>query len=361
VTITILCAGALARPHAATPGSAPEADAPLPTALTDGVFARAMRRARVAAHRRQTTLVPDELPDEAWLRECFAVDGHVAACALPPREPSEAELLVRPVHLQLALDHLVLAPPASLDIAHDEACALAEHADALLAEEGLRLRVVTPDAWRLAASDAPLAPADLAALAALLARSTRMAAGRNVDAYLPSGAAARRWRQLDNLVQMGWFEHPVNVAREAGGRLPVNGIWLEGRPGRPARRPFAQVAADDAAIIGLAQRAGARAFPLDAYRGAGDGAAEPGIDVLLAPDLWRQSVGDGDALAWAHAWQSFDRWFAGLLQAAPRAVEAGLRLVLTGERSTVELFRSPADRWKPWRRLSLARLMREAA
>ena len=359
MTITILCAGALARPHAATPGSEPEADAPLPTALTDGTFARAMRRARMAAHRRQTTLVPDELPDEAWLRERFAVDGHIAACTLPPREPSEAELLVRPVHLQLALDHLVLAPLESLDIGYDEACALAAHADAMLAEEGLRLRVVTPDAWRLAASDVPSAAADLAALAALLARSARMAAGRNIDAYLPSGAAARRWRQLDNLVQMAWFEHPVNVAREAGGRLPVNGIWLEGRPGRPTRRPFAQVAADDAAIIGLAQRAGARAFPLEAYRGGGD--AAPGIDVLLAPDLWRQSVSDGDALAWAHAWQSFDRWFAGLLQASPRAVEAGLRLVLTGERSAVELFRAPADRWKPWRSLRLARLMREAA
>jgi len=361
VTITILCAGALARPHAASPGSAPEADAPLPTALTDGVFARAMRRARVAVHHRQAALVPGELPDETWLRERFAVEGHIAACALPPRESSETELLVRPVHLQLALDHLVLAPLASLGIGRDEADALAARADALLAEEGLRLRVVTPDAWRLSAADTPSASADLAALAGLLARSARMAAGRNIDAYQPSGAAARRWRQLDNLVQMAWFEHPVNVAREAGGRLPVNGLWLEGRPGRPARRPFAQVVAADAAIIGLARRAGARAFPLDEQPAGSACAPEPGVDVLLAPDFWRQAVDDGDAPAWAHAWQSFDRWFAGLLQASPRAVEAGLGLVLTGERSTVELLRAPADRWKPWRRLSLARLLSQTA
>ena len=358
MTITILCAGALARPHAATPGSAPEADAPLPTALTDGAFARAMRRARVAAHHRQATLVPAELPEETWLRERFAVDGHVAACALPARETPDVELLVRPVHLQLALDHLVLAPLASLDIGHDEAEVLAAHADALLAEEGLQLRVVTPDAWRLSAGGA--ASADLAALAGLLARSARMAAGRNVDAYQPSGAAARRWRQLDNLVQMAWFEHPVNVAREAAGRLPVNGLWLEGRPGRPARRPFAQVAADDPAIIGLAQRAGAREVALDAHR-RGDGATEPGIDVLLAPDFWRQAVGDGDALAWANAWQRFDDWFADLLRVSPRAVDAGLALVLTGERSTLELHRARADRWKPWRRLRLDRLLRQAA
>jgi len=35
--------------------------------------------------------------------------------------------------------------------------------------------------------------------------------------------------------------------------------------------------------------------------------------------------------------------------------------VLTGERSTVELLRAPADRWKPWRRLSLARLLSQTA
>ena len=61
------------------------------------------------------------------------------------------------------------------------------------------------------------------------------------------------------------------------------------------------------------------------------------------------------------AWEDFDRWFATLLDASPRTARAELRVVLTGERSTIELLRSPADRWRPWRRLHLAALLREAA
>lgn len=372
MTITILCAGALARPRAAAHDSESAVGVPLPPALTDGALARTMRRARVVAQRRQTALVPDELPDEAWLRECFGVDGSVAACALPQAGPADSQLLVRPVHLHLAMDHLVLAQPQRLALVRDDADALAGHANAMLADEGLRLHVATADTWRLDALDPSNGSPDLAALAALaalLARSARMAAGRSIDAYQPSGAAARRWRQLSTLVQMAWFEHPVNVAREAAGRLPVNGLWLEGRAGAPTRRPFARVAATDAWVTGLARRAGIDTGPLDDHqagtddaraRAAAQQALDASGDVLLVPDFWQQAVADGDRAAWEQGWQSFERWFAALANASPRFSGDQLRLVLTGERSTIELQRSPADRWKPWRRLSLAALVREA-
>ena len=369
MTITILCAGALARPRAAAQHSEPAVGVPLPRVLSDGALARAMRRARVVAHRRQTALVPDELPDEAWLRERFGVDGSVAACALPQFGPAGSQLLVRPVHLHLAMDHLVLAQPDRLELGRDQADALAEHANAVLADEGLRLHVATADTWCLDALDAHNGPADVAALAALLARSARMAAGRSIDAYQPSGAAARRWRQLSTLMQMTWFEHPVNVAREAAGHLPINALWLEGRAGNPTRRPFARVAAADAWVTGLARRAGIDTCPIDAHRAGADeargwAAAQQALDasgdLLLAPDFWQQPVSDGDRPAWEQAWLSFERWFAALANASPRLSGDELRLVLTGERSTIELQRSPADRWKAWRRLRLAALVREA-
>ena len=81
---------------------------------------------------------------------------------------------------------------------------------------------------------------------------------------------------------------------------------------------------------------------------------------MLAPDFWQQPVSDGDRPAWEQAWLSFERWFAALANASPRLSGDELRLVLTGERSTIELQRSPADRWKAWRRLRLAALVREA-
>ena len=314
--------------------------------------------------------MPDALPDEAWLRERFALDGTVAACALPASRGPGPDVLVRPVHLQLAMDHVVLAPMHGLDLARDEAGALAAHANAMLADEGLQLRVVEPDAWRLEASDAGDGATDVAGVAQLLARSARMAAGRNIDAYLPSGAAARRWRQLANLVQMTWFEHPINATREAEGRLPVNGLWLEGCAGGAGARPFARVVTTDPAIAGLAQRAGVEARLVGTHDRVGGfapdwGAAVQAPDVrgtaLLAPDFWRQAVSDGDLHDWEQAWQRFDRWFEALLAAAPRIAAGELRLVLTGERSTIELARSPADRWKAWRRLGLATLLREHA
>lgn len=370
MTTTILCAGALARPHSAARGSGPETGAPIPAPIADGALARTIRRARVAARARQSALVPDALPDEAWLRERFALDGTVAACALPASRGPDPDVLVRPVHLQLAMDHLVLAPLHGLDLASDEAGTLAAHANAMLADEGLRLRVVEPDAWRLESIDAGGGASDLAGVAQLLARSARMAAGRNVDAYLPSGAAARRWRQLANLVQMAWFEHPINATREAEGRLPINGLWLEGCAGGAGARPFARVVTTDPAIAGLAQRAGVEARLVgtrdrcDGFAADWEAAMNAPDDrgtVLLAPDFWRQAVSDGDLHDWEQAWQRFDRWFEALLAAAPRLAARDLRLVVTGERSTIELVRSPADRWKAWRRLGLATLLREHA
>lgn len=358
MTTTILCAGALARPRPATPGDDPGSGAGIPALAATGALARMIRRARIAGRSRQTALVPEELPHEAWLRERFAVDGTVAACALPAVDDvAGPELLVRPVHLHLALDHLVLAPPESLGLVPGEAAQFVDRANTMLAEEGLRLRALDPGLWRLEAGDAHRAPDDLAALAQLLARSARMAVGRNVDAYLPSGAAARRWRQLANLVQMSWFEHPLNLAREASGRLVVNGLWLEGRAGRPAAHPFGRVLAADEVVAGLARRAGIETGPLAA---SADALADT-VALLLAPDFWRQPVGDGDTDGWVQAWQAFDRWFEMLRAAAPQLAAGGMRLVLTGERSTIELLGLPADRWKPWRRLTLAALLREDA
>jgi len=369
VTITILCAGALARPGTdADAGSTSTMQAPLPPEISDGTVARTLLRARVVSRTRQPGLVPEELPEEAWLRARFGLEGAVAACALPPGDPHAPDVLVRPVHLHLGLDHLVLAPPAAVALARAEADALAARANELIGEDGLALRVVQPDAWRLEAPS-PAAQADLAAIAALLARSARMASGRSIDVYEPQGEAARRWRQLNNLVQMGWFEHAVNLAREAEGRLPVSGLWLEGGVRSVARRPFADVRATDPAVAGLALRAG---VPSRLIAAGDEAAMDPsawieaagpsrGEAVLLAPGFWQQAVGEGDPAAWTQAWQRFERWFAALAHARPAIAEDSLHWVLTGERSTVVLASTRGDRFRPWRRVQRATLGRDAA
>ncbi len=370
MTLTILCAGALAPPGAqraaleADPAAAPPGAlavtrlrdemrdassmqvAALPAASS---FARRLRRARVVARRRSEEAAPVELPDERWLRERFALDGTLAGCTLAHGD-GDAPLVVRPVHLHLGLDHLVLAPPARSAPDADEARALVDAANRWLAEDGLALVPERADAWRLVAQrDA--ARATLDAFAALRAPSARVASGRNISAWQPQGEAVRRWRAFENLVQMAWFEHPVNERRLHEGRLPVTGLWLEGRADAVRTRAFDRVHSDDPAVAGLARRAGSELGAFAAFtveRTSSQG-------TLVDAAFWKEALAEGDAEAWNDAWLAFDRWF----ERGPKAC-ASLCLVLTGERDCVEVAVAPADRFKPWRSLEREALLERA-
>jgi hypothetical protein len=39
---------------------------------------------------------------------------------------------------------------------------------------------------------------------------------------------AKKWRQMQNEIQMIWHDHPVNAARMERGELPINSVWLQG-------------------------------------------------------------------------------------------------------------------------------------
>lgn len=369
MTLTILCAGALAPPGAqraaleADPAAAPPSAlaatqlrdrmrdasaarlAPLPRTSP---FAQRLRRARVVARARNDDAAPAELPDERWLREHFALDGTVAACALPCDGGSDsAPLVIRPVHLHLGLDHLVLAPPARATPDDEEARTLAAAANRWLEEDGLELVAARADAWRIDAHD-DRARATLADFGALRAPSARVASGRNVSAWLPHGEAASRWRAFENLVQMAWFEHPLNEDRVRAGRLPVSGVWLEGRAGVARARPFESVRTDDPAVAGLAQRAGSRVEAFDA-------GVPPAQHTLVDAGFWKETLAEGDAEGWNDAWLAFDRWFE---REATHA--SPIRLVLTGEREWVELAFANADRFKPWRSVTRETLLERA-
>jgi hypothetical protein len=50
----------------------------------------------------------------------------------------------------------------------------------------------------------------------------------SVHDWWTQDVAGRPWRQLVNELQMLWFTHPVNQARQARGLAPVNSLWLFG-------------------------------------------------------------------------------------------------------------------------------------
>lgn len=363
MTITILCAGALALPGGA-------ADDARPALLArhappeDGPLARLLARARAPRRSRDETLTPRELPDEAWLRERFgaaegtSIAAHAAhALAGSPVLQGSAALLVRPVHLHVGLDHLVLAVPQADEIDATEAAALAAEANRLFAADGLLWSADAPHAWTLqATTDA--GRERLEALGALACRSARLASGRNIDAWQPEGDAARAWRAIVNELQMLWFQHPVNLAREAAARPTLNSAWLEGRPGIAGMKAFDAVVSADDAVAGVALSAGSEVSALDPLASADDFVRMAAIQenaetVLLDPGWWRLAVSRADPEAWREGWTRLDA-LVDRLAAAGERIEA---IVLAGERDLLEFALRPSDRWALWRRRSLAALL----
>jgi len=178
---------------------------------------------------------PDALPEpghEGWLRECLGLtdDESFAACGVTRSDDGARVWRLDPVHLHLGRDHLVLTDPAGLAVDAGSWQALADAAEPLFAEEGLALDAQEAPPWRLIerAPDRALQ---------LRTRSMAGAMGRSIDAHLPLGPDARRWRRLLNEIQMTWHAHPVNQRLEAQGMPTVNGLWIEGPSPIPSRWP----------------------------------------------------------------------------------------------------------------------------
>ena len=190
--------------------------------------------------------------------------------------------MLTPAHWHLGTDHVTLIDPAVLQLDEKASRALLEVVGDLFTSQGYALHYGAPLRWYLSH----------ASLATLATPSLDRVIGRNVDAWLGSDPALRAVRRLQSEAQMLLHEHPLNLAREVQGLLPVNSFWLSG--------------------CGVAQ---------------GVAAPEPSVD-----DRFRAPALAGDWAAWAQAWQALDEGPLAALQAAAQRGEP-IRLTLCGERS----------------------------
>ena len=126
-------------------------------------------------------------------------------------------LCADPVHLAADRDTVVLAQVID-DLSADDAATLVRMLDRHFAEDGLRFDAVRPDAWFVRSRQ----PADI------MTTPPDVARGRDLIAKLPRGRDGGRWKRWQNEIEMLLHEHPVNVAREAQGRLPANALWFWG-------------------------------------------------------------------------------------------------------------------------------------
>ena len=129
---------------------------------------------------------------------------------------------IEPVHIHAARDHLVLTNTSILDITQDESDALFDSVKDIFAEMASITHRPYPGRWFIETS----------AMNTLSTVSTQQAEGRNIDHWMPcdttTPGVARQWRKWQNEIQMIWFNHPINEARQDRDMLPVNSVWISG-------------------------------------------------------------------------------------------------------------------------------------
>jgi hypothetical protein len=143
-------------------------------------------------------------------------------------------------------------------------------------------------------------------------------------------------------------EHPCNNARETGGQLPVNSIWLwgAGRDGRLVA-PYAATWTDDPLAAGLAAAGGKTARPVPAS-GALLDSRGGGMQLMVLTSL--PATAYGDLPQWREALAGLERdWFQPLLDALWKESFESLTLHGLGADFSYSSEIRPRDRWRFWR------------
>jgi hypothetical protein len=210
---------------------------PLPN--LQALLARAARKSIVQADEDS----PADPLDLALARACGlpGAPGRVAWAAYETQTMGAPCAWLAPAHLEAGMNDVRLFDPADLRVSEAQSRALLDACAPLLAEDGMALRYVRPDAW-LAQGDA---------LDGLTCWSPRRAAGRSLrpEQLLRADDPARqgKWLRLASELQMLLYAHPVNDARERAGLPAINALWIHGagrlaQPVAPA--PGVSVASD---------------------------------------------------------------------------------------------------------------------
>ncbi|HKU79030.1 MAG TPA: phosphoglycerate mutase [Rhodanobacteraceae bacterium] len=239
-----------------------------------------VRDGRVTALRGHFRFAGEGIPAAALRHHCHAGDagGGNWLCADPAYVRSEAT------------GARLMACPVS-DLSDSDAEALAATLCPLLSEVGA-LQADTPAEWcvRLANGVQPATFTD-----------PDNALGASLIEVLPEGDTARAWRRLFNEIQVALHAHPVNAARVAAHKLPVNALWFWGAGALPdsVDTSLALVASADDVVRGLAKLAGAiRVEPLPEALESTDVRGEALLDL--------QRLGDRES---ATEWlTTFERW-----------------------------------------------------
>lgn len=131
-------------------------------------------------------------------------------------------LFAVPVHLLLGRDHFVMHDPALLNVSDEEMDAIVSSLNAHFSQ---------PDFYLCGFTFYYVSGACFLGMDAdpkIVTKTIDIVINQDISAYLPAGNGALDWAKWQNELQMLLFSHPVNLAREARGELPVNSFWCYG-------------------------------------------------------------------------------------------------------------------------------------
>lgn len=249
-------------------------------------------------------------------------------------------LCATPVHLETRRNELVLAGPDALVISAAEAAALTNTLADHLRGEQLTLHAAQPQQWFIRSDTPP----------AMATTSLDTVIGRDVRDFLPQGAHSRCWHRILTEIQMLLHAHPVNEAREAAGRAPINSVWLWGGGTLPApgATPYATVWSNDDDVRAIAHHRGSRIAAAPA-RIAPD-SIDPGTH-FFSSKLLVAPLRQGDLAAWSAAVTALERdWFQPVLQALKARRVSSLQLLSVDDTGTHQFTIRPGDLMKFWRK-----------
>lgn len=153
--------------------------------------------------------------------------------------------------------------------------------------------------------------------------------------FLPTGADARLWIRLWNEIQMALFDCPVNQAREAEGKVPINSVWFWGMGAMPAEwQSWTHVSGEDEILTLLTHHSGSQ--KMDEIQCFSDIHAEQALHLI-------HFVPDKD---WSAQLEALDKdWFTPVYKALKRFQLHSVKIVIP---EWGHYLLTPASAWKIW-------------
>jgi hypothetical protein len=289
------------------------------------------------------------LPHETWLARALGMeqDGQPAFAVAAMRgfgldAGDGTWFIVNPSHIEIARSHLLMPDLRQLALAEDDSRALFDSARPLFEEAGYALAYGDATTWFMRADD----------WTGMDTATPDAAVGVNLTDSMPAGPRALAYRKLQNEVQMLWFTHPANAAREARRQPPVNAFWLWGgaNAATPHRASGTTIATFDSPgwLSALASR---RLTDLSEAGRSNENT------LLICGNVAAPAIA-ADWAAWLQQMQGLEAGlFAPLLAALNQGSIRQVRLVLSHRSGHAEFTTTAMAQRKFWRRPTLERLI----